>query len=152
MSLLNKLFGYRWSLYIVRNEKELVFAMHENSIVRIIGYCMSYYRNGENPVSPWSLHLNFNKNNKSFVLHSSHITPDGEDFTESLINQIESIDSGYRVKGGEPVFIEVHTKKKLELRRKIDYRNLQKEIDNVGKPKEPTFFSIMDQVFGKNQA
>ena len=150
MGLLNKLFGFRWSLYIVRNENELVFAMHENSVIRIIGYCMSYFCNGKNPVSPWSLHLNFNKNNKSFALQSSHITPDGENFTDLLITQIESIDPGYRVKGSEPVFIDARTKKQLEIHHKIDYKNLQKEIDNVGKPKEPTFFSIMDQVFGNN--
>lgn len=149
MGLLNKLFGFRWSLYIVCNDNELIYAMHENSIIRIIGYCMSYYNNGNNPVKPWSLHLNFNKKNKSFQLLSEHVSPDGENFTDLLIKQIEAIDPGYRVKGGEPVFINAHTKKQLEIRHKVDYNNLQKEIDNVGKPKEPTFFSIMDMVFGK---
>lgn len=149
MGILNKLFGFRWSLYIVRNEKELIYAMHENSVVRIIGYCMSYFKNGNNPVEPWSLHLNFNKKNKSFKLLSNHITPDGEDFTNLLIKQIETIDPGYRVKGGEPVFINAHTKKKIEIRHEIDCSNLQKEIDNFGEQKEPTFFSIMDTVFGK---
>lgn len=152
MGLFNKLFGFRWSLYIVRNENELIYAMHENSVIRIIGYCMSYFIDGENPVSPWSLHLNFNKKHKSFKLQSSHITPDGENFTDSLIKQIETIDPGYRVKGGEPIFINARTKKQLEIHHKIDYSNLQKEIDNAGKLEEPTFFSIMDQVFGKNKA
>ncbi len=149
MGVLNKLFGFRWSLYIVRNENELIYAMHENSVVRIVGYCMSYFGGGENPVSPWSLHLNFNKKHKSFKLHSEHITPDGEDLTDLLIKQIKTIDPGYRVKGSEPVFINVRTKKKLAIRNNIDYSDLQKVVDNVGNPEEPTFFSVMDQVFGK---
>lgn len=149
MGLFNKLFGFRWSLYIVRNDNEIVYAMHENSVLRIIGYCLSYFRDGKNPVSPQSLHLNFNKNHKSFPLNSSHVTPDGENVTDSLIKQIETIDPGWKVPGGEPVFVDARTKKQLKIRHKIDYNNLQKEIDNVGKPKDPAFFSIMDQVFGK---
>lgn len=149
MGLFNKLFGFRWSLYLVRNENELIYAMHENSVMRNVGYCMPYYIDGKNPVSPWGLHLNFNKNNTSFKLQSEHITPDGENITDSLIKKIETIDPGYRVKGGEPVFINAHTKKQLEIFHKTDYSNLQKEIDNAGKPEEPTFYSIMDEVFGQ---
>lgn len=149
MGLLNKLFGFRWSLYIVRNENELLYAMHENSVFRIAGYCMPYFVNGGKPVSPWGLYLNFNKKNKSFKLKPEHFTADGEDFTDSLIRQIETIDPGYRVKGGEPIFINTQTKKQLKILHNIDYSNLQKELDNVGKPKEPTFYSIMDEIFGK---
>lgn len=152
MALFNKLFGFRWSLYIVRNENELVYAMHENSVLRIVGYCMSYFRGGASPVLPWSLHLNFNKKHKAFPLRSEHFTPDGENVTNALIKEVETIDPGWKVPGGEPVFVDARTKKQLKIRHKIDYNNLQKEIDNVGKPKEPTFFSIMGQVFGKNKA
>ncbi len=152
MGIFNKLFGYRWSLYIVRNENEVVYAMHENSVIRIVGYCMSYFSDEENPVPPWSLHLNFNKKHKSFKLDSSHITPNGEDLTNSLIKQIEAIDPDYMVKGGEPIFVDAKTKKQLEIRHAIDYANLQKEIDNFGKHEKPTFDSVMDQVFGVNNA
>jgi len=152
MGLFNKLFGFRWSLYIVRNENELVYAMHENSVMRIVGYCMSYFEGGANPVDPWGLYLNFNKKHASFPLRSEHITPDGDNVTDALIKQIEAIDPGWRVQGGEPVFIDARTKKQLKIRHKIDYNNFQKEIDNAGKPKAPTFFSIMDQVFSKNKA
>ena len=149
MGIFNKLFGFRWSLYIVRNENELVYAMHEHSVMRMIGSVMGYFANGGKPIEPWKLYLNFNKKHQKIKLDSEHFTPDGENVTNELIKEIESIDPGWKVPGGEPVFVDARTKKQLKIRRKINYNNLQKEIDNVGKPKEPTFFSIMDQVFGK---
>jgi hypothetical protein len=110
---------------------------------------MSYFKDGAVPMVPWSLHLNFNKEHKSFLLRPEHFSPDGENVTKVLIDEIESIDPKWQVPGGEPVFIEVATKKQLKIRRKIDYSNLQNEIDNWGEPREPTFFSIMDKVFEK---
>ena len=59
MSVLNKLFGFRWSLYIVRNGG-IAFAMHENSVIRMVGYAMSYFADGKEPIAPWELYLNFN--------------------------------------------------------------------------------------------
>ncbi len=35
MGFLNKLFGFRWSLYIVQNENQLTYAMHEHSVMRM---------------------------------------------------------------------------------------------------------------------
>lgn len=149
MGIFNKLFGFRWSLYIARNENELVYVMHEHSVMRMIGYVMSYFANGGKPVEPWSLYLNFNKKHKKIKLDPEHFTSDGENVTSALVKEIENIDPGWKVPGGEPVFVDVRTKKQLKIRHKTDYNNLQKEIDNVGKPKDPTFFLIMNQVFGK---
>jgi|TARA_B110000503_G_scaffold20307_1_gene30496 hypothetical protein len=149
LGILNKLFGFRWSIYIVRNGNELVYAMHENSAMRMLGYIMGYYKNGNTPVKPWSLHLNFNKKHEAIKLESEHFTPDGE-VTSALIQQVSAIDPGWKVKGNEPVFEEASTKKKIKIRAHgaatID---LQAMIDNAGKPKEVTFYTVMDQVFGK---
>lgn len=105
MGLFNKLLGYRWSLYIVKHGNEIEYVMHENSVIRIAGYVMSYYKNGATPHAPWSLRLNFNKKQQAFELNSNHFTPDGENITNEFIRQIETIDPGYRVSGSEPVFI-----------------------------------------------
>lgn len=35
MGFLNKLFGFRWSLYIVQNGNQLAYAMHEHSVIRL---------------------------------------------------------------------------------------------------------------------
>ncbi len=150
MSLLNKLLGFRWSLYIVRNGNELVYAMHEHSVIRMLGYVMRYFANGRRPVEPWSLYVNFNHEHQTIKLGPEHFTPDGENFTPTLIQQIESIDPGWKVKGGEPVFEEAATKKRLKIsaheRGKIDIKAM---LENINKPREVTFFSVMDEIFGK---
>jgi hypothetical protein len=37
MGILNKLLGFRWSLYIVQNEKVLIYDMHCHSVMKIVG-------------------------------------------------------------------------------------------------------------------
>ena len=148
MGFFNKLLGYRWSLYVVRNEKELIYAMHEHSVIRMLGYVMLYFENGGKPVEPWSLYLNFNKNHQKLKLGTEHFTPDGTNLSPLLIKQIEAIDSGWKVKGSEPVFEEVATKKRLKISR--ENISIQGMLENVNKPSEITFFTVMRQVFGKN--
>lgn len=152
--ILNKLFGYggfRWSLYIAREENELVYAMHEDSVIRMVGYVMKYFKNNSSPVEPWSLHLNFNKEDKSFELKPKHFTPDGKNVTPELIEKIESIDPGFKVKGDEPIFEDVRTKEKIKIRHKVSLEEKLQDFKKYKKEKEntPTFFSIMDRVFGK---
>jgi|GEM_PF-1964452 len=154
MNLLSKLFGksigFRWSLYIVRDENRLVYAMHENSVIGIVGYVMGFYANGAKPVTPWSLYLNFNHKHQTIKLGPEHFTPDGENITSALIHAIEIIDPGWKVKGGEPIFVEAATKKRIRISNStLEHIDLQKILDNFDKPRDPTFFSIMDEVFGK---
>lgn len=150
MGFLNKLFGYRWSLYIVQNGNQLAYAMHEHSAMRMMGYVMGYFADGGRPVEPWSLYLNFNHKHQTIKLGPEHFTADGENVTPTLVQQIESIDPGWKVKGGEPVFEEAATKKRIKIAEfapgKID---VQAMFDNIGKPRELTFYSVMDEVFGK---
>lgn len=158
MGFFNKLLGFRWSLYVVKGEKQLLYAMHENNPLKMVGYLMDYFANGKNPVEPWSLWLNFNYKHKVFELKSEHFTPDGENVTPLLIQQIESIDPDWNVKGGEPVFEEAITKKRLNINSynmkpgHIDWEaTMQQMMDEIqqNKTREVTFFSVMDEVFGK---
>lgn len=148
MGFLNKLFGFRWSLYIVQNENELVYAMHEHSATRMIGYVMSYFANGGMPVEPWSLYLNFNHKHQKIRLGSEHFTPDGRNVSPLLIQQIEAIDPGWKVKSAEPVFEETATKKRIKIQ-----EDDKAWITNIssGTPRELTFFRIIDEVFGKQR-
>lgn len=150
MGILAKLFGHRWSLYFVQNGNQLAYAMHEQSVMRMLGYVVDYFADGGRPVEPWSLHLNFNRKHQTIKLGPEHFTPDGENVTPALIQQIESIDPGWKVKGAEPVFEDAATKKRIKLsenaRGPVD---IQAMFDNIDKPRELTFYSVMDEVFGK---
>ena len=150
MGLLNKLFGFRWSLYIVRDGKNIVYAMHENSVMRLAGYAMGHFAGGSLPVSPWSLYLNFNQTHRTILLQPHHFTADGESVTPALVAEVEAIDPGWRVEGAEPVFEEAATKKRLKISEhspgSIDIEAMMRSLD---KPREVTFHSVMDEVFGK---
>lgn len=151
MRLLNRWFGFRWSLYVVHNGA-IAYAMHEQSVLRMVGYVMSYFAGAKAPVPPWELYLNFNHKHKTIKLTPAHFTPDGENVTPLLVQQIEALDPGWKVKGGEPVFEEAATKKKLKISNASTIRSgadIQAMLDKISKPKELTFFSVMDMVFEK---
>ena len=151
MGLLNKIFGFRWSLYVVRNENELIYAMHEHSVIELIDWVMvGYFEKGLSPVKPWSLYLNFNKKHKKIKLKSAYFN--GLRISDELMNAIQTIDPGWNVKAGEPVLVEVATKKNIKLREHIpgEKIDIQKMLDNINKPRELTFNSIMDEVFERN--
>jgi len=114
MGFLNKLFGYRWSLYVIRNENELIYAMHEHSVIELIEWVLfGYFEKGLSPVEPWSLYLNFNKKHQRIKLGLQYFN--GRKINNELINQIQSIDPGWDIKRGEPVFMEAATKKTLKI-------------------------------------
>jgi hypothetical protein len=150
MGFFNKLLGFRWSLYIVRDGNQLAYAMHEHSVMGMIGYVMGSFANGGKPVEPWSLYLNFNHKHQLIKLGPEHFTPDGENVTPLLIQQIETIDPGWRVKSGEPVFEEAATKKRIKITDHVPGKwDIQAMLDNIDKPREVTFFRVLDDVFGK---
>lgn len=151
MGFLNKFFGYRWSLYIVQNGSQTAYAMHEHSVMQMLGYVMGYFAKGGRPVEPWSLYLNFNQKNQTIKLGPEHFTLDGENVTAALILQIESIDANWKVKGAEPIFEEAVTKKRIKINEhppgKIDINAM---FECINKPREITFYMVMDTVFGKH--
>jgi hypothetical protein len=102
--------------------------------------------------------LNFNHTHKNIKLGSQHFTPDGQNVTPLLLQQIQSLDPGYDVKDGEPVFVEVASGKQLEISDVKPAQTvadmeayLKQKMANINKPKEPTFFDVLDQVFGENR-
>lgn len=150
MGFLNKFLGFRWSLYVVRNGNQLAYAMHEHSALRMVGYVMGYFADGGRPKEPWSLLLNFNHKHQTIVLRPEHFTPDGQNVTTILVREIEAVDPGWEVKGGEPVFEEAATKKRIKISEHTPGAiDIQAMLDSIGKPREITFYSIMDEVFEK---
>ena len=151
MGFLNKIFGFRWSLYIVRNGNHLAYAMHEHSVIRMLGYVMRYFADGGRPVEPWSLHINFNRDHRAIKLEPEHFSANGENIAISLIRLIESIDPGWEVKSAEPVFEEAATKKRMKIsEQKSGEIDIQAMLDNLNSSKELTFHTVMDEVFGKH--
>jgi hypothetical protein len=149
VGLLNRLFGYRWSLYLVRDGRQVAYAMHEHSVIGMVGYVMGYFADGGKPVSPWCLVLNFNHSHRTITLRPEHFTHDGKNLTPALLTEIEAIDPGWRVKGAEPIFEEAATKKRLKISDHIPGRvDIQAMLDAIDKPREPTFYSVMGEVFG----
>lgn len=126
----------RWSLYIVKNNNELVYAMHENSVLRLLDYVVDFFKNGKEPIDPWSLYLNFNKSSASFKLGNSHFTTDGNYLTTELISKIEELDPDFKEpSGAKPVFMDMRIRKKLEIK------------NDQGDSVEPTFYNIMHELF-----
>jgi hypothetical protein len=123
----------------------IAYAMHENSVIRIVGYVTDYFADGAEPIEPWSLCLNFNHKHKIINLRPEHFASDGENVTPILMREIEEIDPGWKVKGGIPIFEEAATKKRLKI--DSDWRELLDNPDN----EQITFYSVMDEVFGKSQ-
>lgn len=149
MGFFSNLFGFRWSLYIVRNGKQGVYAMHEHSVIRMLGYVMRYFADGGKPGDSWSLHLSYNRTHQTIKLIPEHFTSNGDSITPLLIKQIESLDPNWKVKGGEPVFEECSTKKRLRIT--PDKIDIQERLANINKPRELTFFRVMNEVFGKGR-
>jgi hypothetical protein len=154
MGLFNRLFGFRWSLYVVKNDNQLLYAMHANSVMGMVGYVMTSFRDGQEPVEPWSLFLNFNHKHKLIKLAPHHFKDNGDNVSARLISEIEAIDKNWRVKYQEPVFEDALTKMRLKISSSngaIDMNALfeQAKAELSGKPKDVTFFSVLDKVFGR---
>lgn len=159
MSFFKKKLGFRWSLYITVNDNQVIYAMHENAVINLVGHVMRRFSNGNKPTEPWSLYLNFNHTNQNIKLGPQHFSQDGERITPLLSQQIKSIDPGYQVPVGDPVFVELATGKILKvldddtsdlinIKTTQDMtKYLEQRMANINKPKELTFFDILDQVF-----
>jgi len=144
MGLLNSLFGYRWSLYVVLGDKGLVYAMHSNCVIGMLGYIVGYYERGLQPKPPWSLHLNFNKRHQSFQLEPSHFEDSG--ISMDLLARINAIDPRFDVEFSDPIFVEVATRRKLPVN--VDVEKMLAHINDYEPEEEVTFFSVMNEVFG----
>ena len=153
MAFLIKSLNRRWSLYVVKDNKS-AYAMHANSVMHIVGHVMGYFESCQVPVSPWALYLC--TNGKQLKLGSEHFTSDGENPTPLLVNQIKAMDSRWDgFKAGAIWFEDVETKKDIKI---SDYKPgqmdwnkyIQSMLDNPEHSKEPSFYSVMNEVFGKH--
>lgn len=149
MGLLNTLFGFRWSLYIVANGNQLAYAMHENSVIRLLTYLMEFYSDGKQPIAPWSLCLNYNKTHQLIKLGPEHFTSDGNP-SPLLIEITKSIDPNWSIKGDEPVFEEAATRKRLKIQNTIERFDATAINEYMSKLNEPTFVSVMNKIFGRS--
>lgn len=141
--------GYRWSLYLVKNQQS-IYVMHENSVMTILGYVMPYYENGKRPDSIWKLILIFNKSQKSIELEPSELIISGNNVetSSSLIRKIELVDPSWMVRGSEPVFEECSTKRRIPLSSKIDFSSSASMMKSVlSSSSEETFDSILRRIF-----
>jgi len=151
---------FRWSLYIARN-REWAYAMHGNSIGSILGYVMGRYADGKKPKPEWTLSLEFNRNKTIFELTPDHFSKDGDDISPLMKQTIQQLDPEYVSKGEEPIFLEFPSQRRLQISSLhgagdvLDPENLakfltsEKYLNSIGDDKKaPTFFDVMDQIFG----
>lgn len=152
MGLFRILFGYRWSLNIVRGGQQVVYKMQCDCPVTIAGFVMGYFAAGCQPIEPWSLHLSFKRNRRPIELGAQHFTAHGHGLTPVLVKAIEVIDPQWTSHVSEPVFEEAATKRRLKITQfPLGQTDMQVIYDNIGKPREADFFDIMDMVFGKTR-
>ena len=151
MSFFRRLFGPRWTLTFLNGERP-AYALHENSVVRMTGYVMGYYRDGVEPRVPWVLRLTFNRRNEFFDLNPKHFTADGGDLTPDFIAQIRKIDPDFQVGGKEPRFEELPSRRNIPFKNSttITENNLRSSIEAALSglhDSSPTFYSVMDTIF-----
>jgi len=144
MGFLNKLLGYRWSLYFVKNGDQLVYTLSHDSVKHLLLMVATKFSAGKKPIEPWSLVLNFNHNHQTIKIEPEHFSSQGYP-NDLILKKIEAIDSKWDVKTkAEPSFIEAATNRNLPI---SDNRSMQEMLDNVGKPYD-TFYDILSEVFG----
>ena len=151
MAFFDFLRGYRWSVYVV-HDGILRYSMDSNSVIKASSYFLVYFAHNRRPVSPWSVHLNFNLKHVSFELLEKHVEVSGPssyvNFSHSaeLINKIKNIDPGFMVMArDEPLFIDIKTKKEIPIR--TNHHPYDVVHGNVDPDTEITFYSVMDKVF-----
>ena len=140
--------GYRWSLYICRENKTRYYVMHADSAHTILGYVMLQFGDGGQPVDPWELYLNFNKTNTYFKLGPEHFTNSGNDLSPALIAKLEEIGPDSKMGGRGPVFVDVVKKRTLKMNENLSLEDIR-ERNRSGKPKETTALDIIAMVFGQ---
>lgn len=163
MGIFSSLFGYKWSMYF-RNDGAIEYAMHENSVIRILGYVLTPFIEHKAPKPPWDVVVNFNVTHHWLKLHEDHfmLTQEGPykgepTLSPLLLSELASIDSNFRTRrGGEPIFEEGRTKKKIPV-----YGSRYSSVDNFaqnagrdaisdafsGREREVNYYQICNSIF-----
>ncbi|MGI0133728.1 MAG: hypothetical protein ACREBW_02060 [Candidatus Micrarchaeaceae archaeon] len=149
MGVLDWIFGFRWSLIVMHGQDNL-YVLNENNAMCLAGFIMGFYGDGGEPVPPWSLHLCCNKFRRSFELRPEHFAADGRRATDLFTQQLEAIDPNWRVPHGDPIFIEVATKRRIPLSNAPTLSDPKSFERMFTTPKhQQTFYSVMRDVFGE---
>jgi hypothetical protein len=148
----NKLFGYRWSIYIATDQRDVHYIIHSDSVSKLLYMVSDFFIEKGDPKSPWNLHLVFNKKQQeNEILINKYFFDKGYlKIKDTLFNRIRDIDpefENYVGIGKEIVFIDVKNNKQLKLN-PIDYQNPQSVIDFMSnKPQEKTAVEILYDIF-----
>lgn len=159
---MKKITGSRWSLLFL-NEKEQAYALHEESIIRLIKIIEACYAQGDE-VSPWSIHLSQNIQNRQFRI-TGECFGDGPQ-RRALVEFIHSTPlSSISLEDGpitsETVFVDVRSGNKIPMRSASRTQEGPKRLEElmITNPKNATqlfqeqnqddFLDIMSKVFAK---
>lgn len=148
MSLHMKLFGPRWGLTF-QYDRDQRYELYGNSVIRIVGTVMSFYKNGGRPLEPWSLWLYCYKKKSGIMLKSYHFTADGENITSDLVTSISNLDPGFRT-SGDPIFEDLKTKKQYPIYGETIFDVLSRNGDITELTnREDTAYDIIKGIFGR---
>ena len=149
MDTLKRSFHFRWTLYILKGEKEIAYVVLADCAFSIISLVMQHFIDGFNPVPPWSLHLQFNSGNRSFELRPEHFTDNGKFFTRDLIDKMNDLDPMWdKFPKSVPLLLEAATKKKIPGPDEM-YNGSCESLHNFLNPKEPTYNTVLGEIFGR---
>ena len=149
---LNKLFGYRWSLYVTDENKNLYYYTHSDNVISLIFSVAHFFVDNGNPKKPWCIYLNFNKSHCDFKLTKAYFTKDGNHLTKELLDKIESIDPNYRVPynpNHKPTYaVDVMKNKRILFSPNIDLNNPSIILNSLSNDKqENTFLDVLITIF-----
>ena len=149
MGTIKKPFTFRWTLYILKGEDEIAYVILADCAYSIVSLVMQHFIDGLKPVPPWSLHLQFHAGGESFELRPEHFTNNGKFFTQDFINKMNGLDPLWvKFPKAVPLVLEAATKKKLHGPEEM-YNGSYESLQNFLNPKEPTFHSVIGEVFGR---
>jgi|SRR3989339_894825 len=140
--LINKWFGYRWSLYITKNEKELQYVANSDSVLQLLGWASASFEKG-NPKEPWNVYLNYNKNHTAILLDKKYFV--NHSVADDLIVQIKKLDSGYLRPDNQLI---PPTAEDVIHRKKIKITSSVKDVLKNG-GSEVTFLGELNKIFRK---
>lgn len=152
LGLLTKSFNRRWGLYIIKHN-QLIATMNGNSVIQLVGYVIPYFENGREPVHPWDLYLRC-ANGGKILIENKHFTSSGNGVTPFLIQQIQAIDDRWNeFNAGEVWCEDATTKQILKVSEYTEGNiNVQAMFDDVKKPRQRTFISILNEAFDRKYA
>jgi hypothetical protein len=112
-ALFNSQNGPRWSLYFFHKHEGLRYALHDDGVAILLDYVSAPIKKGKIISPDWELHINFNFEHKSIRLVEAFFSEG--DVSQTLLDLIAIIDAEWMVAGGEPVFVDARSRKRLPL-------------------------------------